>query len=468
MSAVVSTKESKIPTGTLKQLTVVDIRVEDRAREDDWGSDFLAFMDTIREKGVLQPITVSKDMRLLAGGRRLEACKRLKIEKIPALVRDIEDEGDAFEIELIENVFRANFKWQEQARLVAKIDEYYKTKNVDWSQRKTSTLLNQSVANTSRTIQLARAMESIPEIAEQKTADDALKVLKKLEEKIITAHLAARQQEELNSGGGEEGEDGEPIEYATPEDATKAALINRLRLAASNYQIGDVFEGLAKLPDNGTVHLIECDPPYGINLTAVKASKDSADSTVHDYKEVPLADYQAFLSKLTKELYRVAGPDAWLVFWFGPTWHTEVRNSLVDAGWQVDDIPCIWVKNQGQTLQPEVYLARYYEPFFMCRKGRPFVLNRGRANVFEYATASAQQKYHPTERPLPLIEDILNTLAIASQTVLVPFLGSGATLRACYKLGMKGYGWDLNDGYRDRFLLAVEDDARTLLAQPQE
>src|SRR5690606_10096054 len=137
------------------------------------------------------------------------------------------------------------------------------------------------------------------------------------------------------------------------------------------YRIGDVFSGMASLRTNGRIEFIECDPPYGIDLTKQKGSKDSPDSTVHGYQEVPQDAYAEFLDKLTKELYRVAAPNAWLVFWYGPTWHHQVITSLKNAGWSVDDIPAIWYKPQGQTLQPEINLARCYEPFFVCRKGKP-------------------------------------------------------------------------------------------------
>jgi hypothetical protein len=41
---------------------------------------------------------------------------------------------------------------------------------------------------------------------------------------------------------------------------------------------------------------------------------------------------------------------------------------------------------------------------------------------------------------------------------MVPFLGSGATLRAAYKCGMMGFGWDLSEVYQEGFLGAVETD----------
>jgi DNA modification methylase len=54
------------------------------------------------------------------------------------------------------------------------------------------------------------------------------------------------------------------------------------------------------------------------------------------------------------------------------------------------------------------------------------------------------------------------------QNVLVPFLGSGATLRAAYNRGLTAYGFDANAEYKDRFLLAVEEDTRALYASSKD
>lgn len=436
-----------IPSGTLKILNISEIKCEARFRLDLGDLDTL--VESIKEKGILQPITVDSNMKLLAGGRRLTASKKAGLTKIPALVRKSSDDIDALEVELFENIHRKDFDWAEEAACVAKIDSLYKAKNVDWSGRKTAQLLNRGVASVARALQLNKAIQNIPEIGTLKTADDALKAIKGLEEQAIVHELRKRQVDPEN----------------TSIDKGIAAM---LRLAEANYKIGDTFKGMAELRSDGIINLIECDPPYGINLTQVKASKDSVSSNVHSYNEVSKDDYPVFLQKLTKELYRVAGQHCWLVFWFGPTWQSEVLKALRDAGWQTDEIPAIWVKRQGQTLQPEMYLARGYEPFYLARKGVPAMAHRGRLNVFEHPGVAGVLKYHPTERPVELIEDILETLTVPGSVVFVPFLGSGATIRAAYNSGMKVFGYDMNPEYKDKFMLAIEKDARSLNKEDSE
>jgi ParB family chromosome partitioning protein len=436
----------------LKHVKLDEVVVGLRFRKDYGNLDEL--VESIQAKGIIQPLSIDSNMNLLAGGRRYAAAQKAGLQNIPVIIRNFVDEVDSREIELIENIHRQGFTWQEEAALVQEIDRLYKSKDPEWSGRKTAALLDRGVGSISRNIQLARAIEVIPELGEYKTADEALKVLKKMEETAIVEEMRKRQTAHTQSS----------------EDSVSMTrgLKSCLKVADNNYNIGDVFTGLAGMRANGKVDLIECDPPYGIALNEQKASKDSATSNVHSYEEVKEDVYPEFLKKLTKELYRVAGRDCWLVFWFGPTWQQQVLDNLREAGWIVDEIPAIWVKRQGQTMQPEKYFARVYEPFFLCRKGNPVMVERGRANVFDYAGVAGAKKYHPTERPVALIEEILKTLVVGISTVFIPFLGSGATLRACYNLGFQGFGYDLNGEYKNKFMLAVEDDARRLLETPPE
>src|SRR6266403_3138082 len=281
-----------IPQGRVSIISISEIKCDNRYRKALGDLDALA--QSIREKGVIQPITVDTNFRLLAGERRLTAAGIAGLTQIPVLIRDESGEIDAREVELLENIARKDFEWAEKARLIRDIDQLYKSKEREGSGRKTAELLDKSVANVSRAIQLANACDAIPELAAMATADDALKTLKNLEEDVIVSELRARQSDPDNTY------------YST-------GVRNAIRVAEKSYVIGDTFQGLAELPSNGRVGLIECDPPYGINLNEVKSSKDTVGNLVHSYNEVPAESYREFLTRLARELFRVASFNCWLV-----------------------------------------------------------------------------------------------------------------------------------------------------------
>ncbi|MFH1644987.1 MAG: ParB/RepB/Spo0J family partition protein [Candidatus Omnitrophota bacterium] len=75
-------------------------------------------IDSIKEQGVVQPVLVrelSSGYELIAGERRFRAVQALGIEKIPAIVKQVDDAG-AMEMALIENIQRDDLNPIEEAR----------------------------------------------------------------------------------------------------------------------------------------------------------------------------------------------------------------------------------------------------------------------------------------------------------------------------------------------------------------
>lgn len=83
--------------------------------------------DSISQSGLLQPITVrevSSGYELIAGERRLMACKMLHMEQIPAIVERYDDEKSAV-FSLIENLQRRDLNYFEEAAGIHQLMEHY-------------------------------------------------------------------------------------------------------------------------------------------------------------------------------------------------------------------------------------------------------------------------------------------------------------------------------------------------------
>lgn len=438
----------------MKTVKLTDIKVGQRFREDMGDIDGL--VDSIKEKGLIQPLSINSDYVLLAGGRRHAASGLAGLVDVPVLIREGNDEVDAREIELMENIHRKEMTWQEQARLTAEIHRLHQAKYAGWGLRKTAELIDKSHMDVQRALKLDNAMRAHPGISMCKTADDAQKVIRKAEENLIVGEMARRQDNLVKQ-----------VQAGTVNGRIEKGLAIAHQVADNNYQIRDVFEGLASLKTDGVVDFIECDPPYGVDLGVLTDRVDKgADlrGRDNDYLEIADDQYPQFLRKLCAELYRVSGKNSFMVFWFAFRWYSEVITSLTEAGWKPDLVPALWIKDNGRTPRPDILLARSYEPFIICRKGNPVVVKQGTLNTF--ITQPEKTKYHPAQRPVSLMEDILNTFIDEGRgSVLVPFLGSGATLRACYNLGHRGMGFDSNGEYKDKFLLAVKEDTMSILTK---
>jgi ParB family chromosome partitioning protein len=93
---------------------------------------------SIREKGVLQPVIVSRvgdgSFRLIAGERRWRAASLAGLKKIPALVKDVSSQ-DAIEIALIENIQREELNPVETAAAFQRLLKDFHLTQEDLSQR---------------------------------------------------------------------------------------------------------------------------------------------------------------------------------------------------------------------------------------------------------------------------------------------------------------------------------------------
>jgi len=111
--------------GFLDELWTHDIRPSPNSLRDDLGPmDGLIL--SIREKGLLQPIVVrpvDNAFEVIAGNRRLQACKRLRIKKVPCYIVGLDDK-QAYEVSLIENIQRKSLNPIEEAKALRRyVDE---------------------------------------------------------------------------------------------------------------------------------------------------------------------------------------------------------------------------------------------------------------------------------------------------------------------------------------------------------
>ena len=76
---------------------------------------------------------------------------------------------------------------------------------------------------------------------------------------------------------------------------------------------------------------------------------------------------------------------------------------------------------------------------------------------------------HPTQKPLEPLVMWMKALTAQTHTVLDPFLGSGTTLVACYRLGRQGVGIEISEEYCELAATRLEQEiAQGRLFEPAE
>ena len=100
------------PLEKRKSMKIDEIIVKDRIRKDTGG--IMELVNDIKANGLINPVTVNTDHVLLAGYRRLTACKALGWTDIPAHMVSTESEEQELRIEISENEMRKEFSMTER------------------------------------------------------------------------------------------------------------------------------------------------------------------------------------------------------------------------------------------------------------------------------------------------------------------------------------------------------------------
>lgn len=409
-----------IPTETIK---IDEITVEDRIRSEAGDLDTLC--DSIQRFGLIEPIILAKDSanpRLVAGGRRLAAMKRIGLTELQHarhfLWREEEYKSNDPNIrhffvamELEENLRRKELTWQEEVlgkqRLLETMQEIHGTAKLGGPTRaetsgavtpgfgvnKLAAMLGESQGQTSKDLMVARYMSVVPGLSKAETKESAYRQLK-----ILGAVISMK---------------GEKQEQADEKLWTL-------------YE-GDFRDHTAKVSD-GSVDLVYTDLPFGVDLsrmskhgTGTVGYSDSRESIIR------------LLDEVASQAHRILREDRYAVFFFGFNYYTELLASLQRAGFLVNPVPVVWYKRTRSTENPNTRYANAYDPAIVAMKGSPVFIRPGRANVIEVAPVSPTNRLQIAQQPVELVEEFLKDMTTEGATIVDLMCGSGTTGVAAVK-----------------------------------
>jgi len=166
--------------------------------------------ESIKElDGIIDPLTVEYDdqddiFRIISGERRYRAAKMVGLEKLPCIVKEIDDQK-RFLIQLIANLQREDIPPLEEAAGIQ-----YLVENYGYSQTKIAKLLNKSRSYVSQILGLDRLSEPAREIVQtsklskevqihaskEKNPDKQLEILTKASEEKRTVRQIRNEKKE--------------------------------------------------------------------------------------------------------------------------------------------------------------------------------------------------------------------------------------------------------------------------------
>lgn len=200
-------------------------------------------MDSIREHGIIQPLTVRRvngNLELIAGERRFRASEMLGLKEVPVIEREASDR-DVLEMALIENIQREDLNPIEEAEAYSRLAKEFNMRQEDIAQRVGKN--RATVANAMRLLDLAPEVKSLLSQGRLTTGhakailgvrDPELQAL--IADKVVRQGLTVRATEKLiqaeqqsatASKSGKTAADGTKSGGSTPRDS--AAAIQRIQ-----------------------------------------------------------------------------------------------------------------------------------------------------------------------------------------------------------------------------------------------
>ena len=201
-------------------------------------------------------------------------------------------------------------------------------------------------------------------------------------------------------------------------------------------QLGDCYQLLNKV-QSSSINLILVDPPYQIsrnsnftkNSLNTKFNKIKIDFGYWDENEINL-------DTLFKEFSRVLKKGGYLIIFYD-IWKSQSIKFFADKYNFKQPRVCQWVKTNPVPINSKKnYLSNSVEFFFTFVKEKKPVFNSVYdKGIYNFPICHGKERtFHPTQKPLELIKELVQKHSNCGDLVLDCFGGSGTTALACRDL----------------------------------
>jgi site-specific DNA-methyltransferase (adenine-specific) len=442
----------------LKYFDPSDIKVGWRARKDE-NVDSLA--ESISRLGQMQPIVLRKDkdnkLVIIAGLRRLTACRKLGIQ-VKALVVEPKDELSNIAMQLEENIKRKDFDHLEVGEGLKRYKHLYEKKHgQDWGRNfregerdekghvkdankesfvaEVARVLGMSISAIYNHLSLAELpKEEKKEIRSSDSSKERNKAARMALSKIRKDKKLKQLEDDANRSKNK------TVDTAVDkkEPIIKVIEGNCLKLFKQQTFIKS-YTGAFNLVCTDPMYNLERNPILHDSRTPINESNlnkwDKLDISWVIAVAPFIADKGSVLAFSPLELvglYKIAFSQAKLTYRCCIIWH---RTNPPPAHRSVYSSAC--------------------EAIVWATKGDKYAFtpweNAGTAdahNFIETPTCGGDERLnHPFQKPLVLLERLIAKHTTFESVVLDPFAGTGTTLVACAKAGIKAVGIELEQKY---------------------
>ena len=221
------------------------------------------------------------------------------------------------------------------------------------------------------------------------------------------------------------------------------------------------FDLLPRIEKN-SVDLVLIDPPYEVSRdTNFQSGEATGRDTDRFRVSMDFGEWdQGFtgLDKVVKECYRVLKPGGTMICFYDLWKITTLKGYFDDAGFkQLRFIE--WLKTNPVPINSKVnYLTNAREIAVVGVKGgKPTFHSEYDNGIYEYPICHDKGRFHPTQKPLALFEDLVRKHSNEGDLVLDCFSGAATTAVACINLNRGFIGCELDKEYYDKSMKRIEE-----------
>lgn len=457
-------------------------------------NDIETLAESIYAEGFIHPPCISQTGILIAGGRRFAALDYILanheqlakehtvhpdiahfiatgelVEGITFTSKIVENLTQISKLELIENVQRNNFTWQENCIAVAQVHKLESIeaakKSSRWGRRETGRLLGIAHANVQYCITLTDHLQADPNsplwkcstISEamqylaQSRFDEANKQLanlvKQRAQSIPVNPAAAGESVDLSSFIQKFNPNqyiGAPVAIQAPSTTNPVTPVivkpdnslieESFQVASSIVKHAPAEDLLFKILKPESIDHIITDPPYAIDMKMLAQSNQGQQNIdrVADTHDVDqnLSDFPVWL----EGCHRVLKPKGYCI-WFCDQMHWDYLYQLAtNLGFKVTRWPFTWVKTSRCSNQRAEYnFTKATEIAMVMRKGDARLVSAQATNYWLGSLSEEDKRAlvnHPFIKPTELWQLLARAVAHKGSTICDPFSGVGSSTRA--------------------------------------
>ena len=216
------------------------------------------------------------------------------------------------------------------------------------------------------------------------------------------------------------------------------------------------FDFLKTTPDK-SVDLVLIDPPYEVSRdTNFQSGEPKGDNTDRFRVSMDFGEWDSNFTGLDlviKECYRILKDGGTLICFYDLWKLTALKDYFELANFkQLRFIE--WLKTNPVPLNSKTnYLTNSREIAIIgVKKGKPTFNSEYDNGIYNYPICHDKGRFHPTQKPVALLEDLILKHSHKNDTVLDCFAGSGSTAVAAYNTGRNFIGCEVSKEYFNKTL----------------